>query len=61
MSYCVFIIRQFKEGSCLIVFLLFDSLRRAHVLLLSNNENTLRHEPSLNCQIIKTQKDISPP
>jgi hypothetical protein len=33
MSYCVFIIRRFKEGSCLIVFLLLDSLRRAHVLL----------------------------
>jgi hypothetical protein len=24
MSYCVFIIRQFREGSCLIVFLLLD-------------------------------------
>jgi hypothetical protein len=33
MSYCVFIIQQFKEGSCLIVFLLFDSLRGAHFLL----------------------------
>ena len=33
MSYCVFIIRQFKEGSCLIVFLLLDRLRRVHVLM----------------------------
>ena len=32
MSYCVFITRQFQEGSCLNVFLLLDSLRRVHVL-----------------------------
>ena len=33
MSYCVFNIRKFQEGSCLNVFLLLDSLRRVHVLL----------------------------